>query len=70
MKQFNATRKPSEQKSDEGGMKKVPKKKDYKGPKRIRGSFRILQDDDDFDEEGGFSEHTELSNELEEEAAS
>ena len=46
MKNFQSLRKPSQQRIDEGGMKKVPKKKDYKGPKRIRGSFRILRDED------------------------
>lgn len=46
MKNFQSLRKPSPQRIDEGEMKKVPKKKDYKGPKRIRVSFRILRDED------------------------
>ena len=45
MKNFEVIRKPSK-KAEEGEMKKVPKKKSYNGPKRIRGSFRILQDEE------------------------
>lgn len=57
MKNFESIRKPSQQRSDEGGVKKAPKKKDYKGPKRIRGSFRILQDEDmSIDIDSGFNE--------------
>ena len=46
MKNFESIRKPSQQRTEEGGIKKAPKKKDYKGPKRIRGSFRILREED------------------------
>ena len=45
MKHFEFVRKPSK-KAEEGEMKKVPKKKTYNGPKRIRGSFKILQEED------------------------
>ncbi len=45
MKHIEFIRKPSK-KAEEGEMKKVPKKKSYNGPKRIRGSFRILQEED------------------------
>ena len=57
MKNFDSLRKPSQQRTDEGGMKKTPRKKDYKGPKRIRGSFRILRDEDaETDVESGFTD--------------
>lgn len=45
MKHFEIIRKPSK-KIEEGEIKKVAKKKSYNGPKRIRGSFRILQEEE------------------------
>lgn len=47
MKDFETIRKPSKKnEKKEEGMKKVPKKKSYNGPKRIRGSFRVLRDEE------------------------
>lgn len=46
MKNFESGRKPL-RKSEEGEMKKIPKKKDYNGPKRIRTTSRILREEEE-----------------------
>lgn len=50
MKNFESTRKPS-RKGEEAEMKKIPKKKDYNGPKRIRTTSRILREEEDLETE-------------------